>query len=178
MSSAKAGTSENPRAKAAIAMRTRLAVRTMALIVISSFDGERIDRRADRAGDRDRRRDEQEFVGLVGGAVVGKLLELEDLAHGHAHDRDGDPVPRLIDALLALVRPHFAAPGVGGERGKLDLLDEIERLETKARRVATRIAVPASGLLAALHHAGAHDDVVAALERDVLFFRRAVEVVI
>src|SRR6185503_9401592 len=102
MSSAKAGTSESPRTTAAVATRTRQAARgTMALIVISSFDRQRIDRRANRAGNRDCRRDEQEFVSLVGGAVVGQLLELEDLAHGHAHDRDRDPVPGLIDAFVA-----------------------------------------------------------------------------
>src|SRR5690606_35594329 len=48
----------------------------------------------------------------------------------------------------------------------------------EARRVAAGIAVPASGLLAALHHAGAHDDVVATLERNALLLRRLIEVVV
>src|ERR1035437_1881995 len=54
-----------------------------------SFDRQRIDRRADRAGDRNGRRHEHELVDLVGGAIVGELLEIEDLAHGHAHDQIG-----------------------------------------------------------------------------------------
>src|SRR6186713_3384185 len=105
-----------------------------------SLDRQRIDRRADRAGDRDRRGDEQEFVSLVGGAIVAQLLQLENLAHGHAHDRDGDPVPGLVDTLLALVRADFAAPGVGGERRQFRALDPFQGLEGEARRVAARIA--------------------------------------
>src|SRR5579872_5559187 len=53
-----------------------------------SLDRQRIDRRTDRAGDGDRRRDEHEFIHLVGGAIVCEFLEVEYLAHGHAHDRD------------------------------------------------------------------------------------------
>src|SRR6185312_6255023 len=136
------------------------------------------DRRADRAGDRDRGRDEQELVDLVGGAVVRQFLQLEDLAHGHAHDRDRDPVPGLVDAGLALVRPHLAAPGVAGERRQFGLLDEVECLEREAGGIAARIAVPTAGLLAALHHAGAHDDIVAAFERDVLLLRAREQIVI
>src|ERR1035441_7478829 len=76
-----------------------------------ALDRQRVDSRADRAGDRDRRRHEHELVDLVGGAIVGELLEIEDLSHGHAHDRDRDPVPGLVDALLALVAPDFGASG-------------------------------------------------------------------
>src|ERR1051325_1265298 len=143
---------------------------------VTLLDRQGIDRRADAAGDRDRGRDEQELVGLVGGAVLAELLQLEDLAHGHAHDRDGDPVPGLVDAVLALVRPHLAAPGVGGERRKLGALDPLQGLEGEARRVAARIAVPAAELLAALHLAGAHDHVIAALELDLLRLGAIVEV--
>src|SRR5262249_30020757 len=103
-------------------------------------------------------------------------LELEDLAHGHAHDRDRDPVPRLVDAFLALVRADLAAPGVARQRCELGALDPVERLEREARRVAARIAVPAADLLAALHLSGAHDDVVAALDVDALLLRGVVEI--
>src|SRR4029079_12475573 len=80
------------------------------------------------------------------------------------------------DALLALVRPHLAAPSVARERCELGPLDPLQGLEGEARRVAARIAVPAPELLAALHHAGADDDVVATLHRDALLLRRLVEV--
>src|SRR3984957_1669269 len=137
----------------------------------SLFDRQRIGRRADRASDRDRRRDEHELVDAVGGAILGEVFERENLAHGHAHDRDGDPVPRLVDAAFGVVRPHLAAPGVAGQRRELGLGDELQRLESKARRVAAGIAVPATGLETALHLPGAHDDVVAALACGVLLLR-------
>src|SRR6516165_11789006 len=134
----------------------------------SSFDRQRIGRRTDCAGDRDRWRHEHEFVCTVGGAILGEVLDVKNLAHGHAHDRDRDPVPWLIDAALGIVRAHFATPGVAGERGKLGAGDEFQRLESKARRIAAGIAVPAFGVEATLHLAGAHDDVIAALEFDLL----------
>src|SRR5215813_13390327 len=140
------------------------------------LDRQWIHRAPDRAGDRDRGCDEHEHVDLVGRAVVGELLEIEDLAHGHAHDRDGDPVPRLIDAGLGLVGAHLAAPRIRRERGELDPLDPFQCLEREAGRVAARIAVPAARLLAALHLPGAHDHVVAALHRDALLLRGLVEV--
>src|SRR4051812_11209950 len=97
-----------------------------------SFDRQRIDRRADRTGDRDGRRDEQKLIGLVGGAILAQFLQLENLAHGHPHDRNGDPVPGLVDALLALVRAHLATPCIGRERGKLGALDPLQSLEGEA----------------------------------------------
>src|SRR4029079_19668210 len=141
-----------------------------------SFDRQRIDRRTDRPGDRDRRRDEQELISLVGGAILAQFLQLENLAHGHPHDRDGDPVPGLVDALFALVRPYLAAPGVARQRRELGALDPLQGLEGKARRVAAGIAVPAPELLAALHLSGADDDVVAALHGDALLLCGLVEV--
>src|SRR5664279_4649923 len=140
------------------------------------FDRQRVDRRADRAGDRNGRRHEHELVDFVDGAIIRDSLEIEDLSHGHAHDRDGDPVPGLVDALLALVGPHFAAPGVAGKRRQFGAIDPFQRFEREAGRVAARIAVPASSLDAAFHLAGAHDHVIAALERDALLFCRLVEV--
>src|SRR6185437_3046419 len=162
---------------------SRLALCPALLIDASpacSLDRQRIDRRANRTRNRDCRRDEQKFVSLVLLAIVRELLELEDLAHGHAHDRDRDPVPGLVD-VLALgdrIRPHLAPPCVAGKRRQLGVLDEIERLEGKTRRIAARIAVPRAELLAALHHAGADDDVVTTLELDLLLLRRAVKIVV
>src|ERR1700682_1138102 len=47
---------------------------------------------------------------------------------------------------------------------------------SNARRGAARIAVPAAGLEAALHLPGAHDHVVAALDRDALRLGSLVEI--
>src|SRR6478752_1036562 len=128
------------------------------------FDRQRIDRRPHGAGNRYGRRHEQEFVDFVLLAIVGEFLQVKYLAHGHAHDWDRDPVPGLIDPLLAFVRPDFTAPRVACTRRQLRILDEIERLEREPRRIAARIAVPASRVLTSLHHASTHDDIVAALE--------------
>src|SRR5437660_12735076 len=78
------------------------------------FDRQRIGRRSYRAGDRDGGCDEHELVYLVRGAIVGEILEIENLAHGHAHDRDGDPMPGLVDAGFGVVGPYLAAPGIAG----------------------------------------------------------------
>src|SRR5262249_27062424 len=43
---------------------------------------------------------------------------------------------------------------------------------------AAGIAIPTSGLLATLHHAGAHNDIIAALELDLLLLCRLVKIVI
>src|SRR5262249_9116219 len=90
------------------------------------LDRQRIDRRADRAGNRNCGRDEHELVHLVGAAISGKLGDLEDFAHGDAHDRDSDPVPRLVDALLGFVRTHFTAPGIARYRSDLVPVDPFE----------------------------------------------------
>jgi hypothetical protein len=49
-------------------------------------------------------------------------------------------------------------------RGQLGALDPFQRLGGKPRRIAAGIAVPTIGLEAALHLAGAHDEVVAAVD--------------
>ena len=43
----------------------------------ASLYRQRIGRRADRAGDRDRRRHEHEFVDAVGSAILGEILDVE-----------------------------------------------------------------------------------------------------
>ncbi len=85
-------------------------------------------------------------------------------------------MPGLVDAALGIVRPHLAAPSVAGERGKLGARHPFQRLEREARRIAAGIAVPASGLEAALHLPGAHDDIVSALHRHALGLGGGVEV--
>src|SRR5262249_45221877 len=85
----------------------------------SSLDRQRVGWRTARAGDRERRCNQHELVKLVGNAVVGEVFQIENLAHGHAHDRDRDPVPGLVDAAFGVVRPPLGAPGVACERRKL-----------------------------------------------------------
>src|SRR5262249_60299337 len=86
-------------------------------------------------------------------------------------------MPGLVDAAFGVVRPHLAAPGVAGERGKLGARHPFERLEGEAGRVPARIAVPAAGLEAALHLAGAHDHVIAAVDGHLLSLGGAGEIV-
>src|ERR1051325_6616807 len=124
------------------------------------FNSLRVDRRAGAAGDDQRRAAEEELVGAVVGAVLGQLLEIEDLAHAQAHGRDHHPVPRLV-RLGGLVRPHLHAPGVGADRRNLLVLAPVAVLELDARRVAAGIAAPLLLLQAALHLPGA--DAVGAL---------------
>src|SRR5262249_14785823 len=117
-----------------------------------------------------------ELVDFVGGAILGQLFEVEDFAHGHAHDWNSDPVPGLVDPLFAFVRPHLAAPSIAGEGCEFRALDPVQRLESEARRIASGIAVPAPRLRAAFHHAGAYDNEIATLDRNTLFARSLVEV--
>src|SRR2546422_543779 len=81
-----------------------------------SFDRERVDRRADGAGERQRRRHEEELEDAVPRAVFGQLVEREDLADQHAHVGDEDLVHGLV-AVGNLVGPHLHAPRVGGDGG-------------------------------------------------------------
>jgi hypothetical protein len=113
---------------------------------------------------------------LMASGLVGELLDMEDLAHGHPHDGNGDPVPGLVDAALGIVRPDLAAPGVARERRELRARDPIERLESEAGGVAAGIAIPAAGLETALHLSGAHDHVVPALDGHALRPRGIVEI--
>src|SRR5205807_7773597 len=131
---------------------------------------------ADRSSDRKGRRDEQEFIDAVGGGLLGQILHVEDLAHGHAHDRDRDPVPGLVDPGLRLVGTHLTTPGVARERGQLRALDPFQRLERKPRRVASGITIPASCFELGLHLSRANDDKIAALKYDALLFRCYIEI--
>jgi len=85
-------------------------------------------------------------------------------------------VPGLVDAAFSVVRPHLAAPSVACERRKLGASHPFERLEGKARCVSSGITVPAPDLEAALHLAGAHDHVVAALDGHALRLGGVVEI--
>src|SRR5215470_14272888 len=114
-----------------------------------SLDRLRIDRRAGAAGDDQRRAAEEELIDAVLVAVLGQLLEIEDLAHAQAHGRDHHPVPRLV-GFRGLVRTHLDAPGVGADRGDLLVLAPVAVLELDARRVAAGVAAPLLLLQAAL----------------------------
>src|ERR1700760_1582280 len=144
-----------------------LAARSSGMKPTASFKRWRVDRRAGRAGDDQRRAAEEELVDLVLVAVFREFLEIEDLAHAQAHCRDHHPVPRLV-RLGGLVRPHLDAPGVGADRGDLLVVAPVAVLELDAGRVAARIAAPGALLHAALHLAGADDDEIAAPDLDVL----------
>src|SRR6202011_4213240 len=81
-------------------------------LVLWSADRQRIDWRTDGAGDRQSRTDEHEVIHFVAGAGFRQFVELEDFAHGQAHDRNTDPVPGLV-GVVAIVGTHFDAPGIG-----------------------------------------------------------------
>src|SRR5690349_14991929 len=134
-------------------------------------------RRAGAAGDDERRAAEEELVDAVLLAVVGKLLEVEDLAHAQAHGRDHHPVPRLV-RLGGLVRPHLDAPGIGADRRDLLVLAPVAVLELDPRRIAARVAAPRSLRQAALHLAGADDDEIGAPDFDILRPRAFVELLV
>src|SRR5690349_4164152 len=144
---------------------------------MSSFNRLRVDRASRAAGDDQRRAAEEELVDAVLDAVLGELLQIEDLAHAQAHGRDDDPVPRLV-GVAGLVRPHLDAPGVGADRSDLLVLAPIAVLELDARRVTAGIAAPVLLGVAALHLSGADDDEIALPDLDVLCPRALVELVI
>ncbi len=124
-----------------------------------------------------RRAAEEEFVDAVLGAVLGQLLEIENLAHAQAHGRDHHPVPGLV-GLGGFVRPHLDAPGIGADGGELLVLAPIAVLELDAGGVAAGITAPLLLGLAALHLAGAHEDEIAASDRHVLVLGAFVELVV
>src|SRR5712692_5310188 len=134
--------------------------------VSASLDRLRIDRRAGAAGDDQRRPAEEEFVDAVGIAIIGQLLEVEDLAHAQPHGRDHHPVPGLV-RLGGLVRPHLDTPGVGADRRDLLALAPIAVLELDAQRVAAGIAAPFLLRETPLHLPNANDDEIAAPDLDV-----------
>src|SRR5437870_5546545 len=85
-------------------------------------------------------------------------------------------MPGLVDAAFGVVRPYLASPGVACERREFGACHPFEGVEGKARCISARIAVPTPDLEATLHLAGAHDDVVAALDGHPLRFGCAVEI--
>src|SRR5262244_4463300 len=96
-----------------------------------SFYRLRVDGRAGAARDDQRRAAEKELVDAVLLAVLGQLLEIEDLAHAQAHGRDHHPVPRLV-RLGGFVRSYLDAPGVGADRGDFFVLAPVAVLELDA----------------------------------------------
>src|ERR1700731_3883043 len=142
-----------------------------------SFYRLRVDRRAGAAGDDQRRAAEEEFVDAVLVAILGELLEIENLAHAQPHGRNHHPVPRLV-GFRGLVRPHLDAPGVGADRRDLFLLTPVAILEFDARRITASITAPLLFADAALHLPGTDYDEVAAANGDVLILGAFVEFVV
>ena len=70
-------------------------------------------------------------------------------------------MPRLL-RLGGFVGAHFAAPGVGADRGNLFLVDPVCGFERHPRRIATGVTAPVARALPLAHHARTHDDEVAA----------------
>src|SRR5687768_7277492 len=141
---------------------------------MSLLDCLRIDRRADRPGDRQRRAAEHEFVDLVARAVVREVLQVEDFAHRNADHGYYDPVPRL-ERFGAFIRPHFAAPGIEADSGDLLLVDPLAGLEAQPGSVAGGIGAPVVLRETMLHLPGAHDHEVAAPDLDALRLGARVE---
>src|SRR4051794_4867130 len=143
----------------------------------ASLDRLRIDWRAGGAGDDQRRPTEEELIDAVILAVLGQLLEIENLAHAKSHRRDDHPMPRLV-RFGRLVRPHLDAPGVGADRGDLFLLAPVAVLEFHAGRIAAGVAAPFLFRKTALHLPGAHDDEIALADLDVLGAGAGVQLVV
>src|SRR5712692_5565213 len=141
-----------------------------------SRDGERVHRRADGAGERQRRRHEEELVDARVRAVLGQLVEREDLADQHAHVGDEDLVDWLV-AVGNLVGAYFHAPGVGGDRRQLVIVEPADARKRESRRIAAGVVTPAPLLLAHRHLPGADEQRVAGAERHVVRAHGRVEIV-
>src|SRR5213593_445066 len=135
-----------------------------------------IDRRAGPPGDHQRRRAKEELVDAVGGAVLGELLEIEDLAVHDPDRRDRDPVPGLEDVRPGRVGSHLDPPGVAADRRDLLGVDPVQGLEGQSGRVAAGVPTPVVARQAVLHLTRADDDEVGASHGDPLRSGRAVEV--
>ena len=96
-----------------------------------TFDGDRVDRCADGAGDGQRRGGEAELVHAVGRAVGGQRVEVPHLADEQPDVRDGHLVQRL-EGVVELVGPYLEAPGVGGDRGDLGAVQPVGGGERQA----------------------------------------------
>ena len=96
-------------------------------------DGDGVDGRADRPGDRQRRRRRAGTRSGRRGAVGGERLEVPHLADRQAHVRDDDLVQRLEGRCVELVRPHLEAPRVGRDRGDLGAVQPAGGGERQAR---------------------------------------------
>src|SRR5258705_4437086 len=154
-------------------------VPTLALIraLHDLLQHDRIDRRADRARDRQRRRAEQELIHVVLCAVVRQILQVKNLAHRDAYHRNHYPMPRL-ERFGAFVWAHFAAPGVEADRRDLFAMYPLGGFEPQPRRVACRVSAPVAAREAMFHLAGAHDQEITGPHFDALRFRARIELVV
>src|SRR5207237_4430674 len=106
------------------------------------LDGLGIDGRARAAADHEGGRAEEELVHAVGGAVLGQLLQIEDLPVHDADGRNGHPVPGLEDVRPRVVGADLDAPRVAADRGDLLAVDPFQALEGQPGSVSARIAAP------------------------------------
>src|SRR4051794_2588273 len=111
-------------------------------IVAPLLHGYRVDRGADRTGERDRGGGQPELVHAVPRAVGGQRVEVPHLADEQPDVRDGHLVQRL-EGVVELVRPDLETPGVGGDRGDLGAVQPAGGAERQSRRRAARVPVPA-----------------------------------
>src|SRR5437870_3557322 len=135
-----------------------------------------VDRRSGAPGDHQRWRAEKELVDAVGGAVLGELLQIENLAVHDPDRRDRDPVPGLEDVGPGRVGAYLDPPGVAADRGDLLGVDPVQGLEGQAGRIAARVAAPLVPGQAILQLAGPDDHEIGAPDADPLRSGRAVEV--
>src|SRR5262249_2878551 len=132
-----------------------------------SFDRQRVDRRANGARERQRRRDEEELEDAVPCAVFGQLVEREDLADQHAQVGDEVRGPRVV-VVGTLVGPPLHAPRVGGEGGERTLVEPAGRREREPRRVPASVVAPATLLLAHRHLSGPDEQGIAGTDLHVV----------
>src|SRR3954466_10684607 len=131
------------------------------------LDGDRVDRRADGAGDGQGGGGEPEVVAAVLGAVGRERVEVPHLAEEQPHVRDADLVQRL-ERDVELVGPHLEAPGVGGDAGDLAGVQPVGRGERQPGGRPAGVVAPAAPLgdvaAGAGQAAGAHQQQVSATD--------------
>src|SRR6266568_5697664 len=99
-----------------------------------SLDGERVQRRADRTGKRERRTYEHELVYAVLLAIGGQGLEIEDLPDQHA-GIDNDDHMQGLEYVVGLVWTHFHTPGVGCDARHFGLTQPLGARQVDARGI-------------------------------------------
>ncbi len=86
---------------------------------------------------------------------------MKNFANGQAHDRNRNPVPRLV-GFISFVGTHLCTPRIGRDSGHLFGLQPIERLERQPWRITSRITIPRLAASMASICPGAHQQIIAA----------------